>query len=57
MVDRDIDPLAVDLVQPDWVKFAEGFGATGFPATMDTLAETVQKALATKGPSLVHLKI
>ncbi|WP_144832131.1 thiamine pyrophosphate-binding protein [Kocuria rhizophila] len=57
MVDRDIDPLAVDLVQPDWVKLAEGFGATGFPATMDTLAETVQKALATKGPSLVHLKI
>ena len=57
MLDRDIDPLAVDLVQPDWVKLAEGFGATGFPATMDTLAETVQKALATKGPSLVHLKI
>ena len=57
MVDRDIDPLAVDLVQPNWVKLAEGFGATGFPATMDTLAETVQKALATKGPSLVHLKI
>ena len=47
----------MDLVQPDWVKLAEGFGATGFPATMDTLAETVQKALATKGPSLVHLKI
>lgn len=57
MLDRDIDPLAVDLAQPDWVKLAEGFGATGFPATMDTLAETVQKALATKGPSLVHLKI
>ncbi|RLZ03106.1 acetolactate synthase, partial [Kocuria tytonicola] len=57
MVDRDIDPLAVDLVQPDWVKLAEGFGATGFPATMDTLAETVRQALATKGPSLVHLKI
>ena len=57
MLDRDIDPLAVDLAQPDWVKLAEGFGATGFPATMDTLAETVRKALATKGPSLVHLKI
>lgn len=57
MVDRVIDPLAVDLVQPDWVKLAQGFGATGFPATMETLAETVQKALATKGPSLVHLKI
>lgn len=55
--DRGIAPVAVDLVQPDWVKLAEGFGATGFSATMETLAETVQQALATKGPSVVHLKI
>ena len=57
MVDRSIQPLGVDLVQPDWVRLAEGFGATGFRATMDTLADTVRTALATKGPSLVHLKI
>lgn len=54
---RQIAPTAVDLVQPDWVKLAEGFGATGFSATVDTLAETVTKALGTKGPSLIHLRI
>lgn len=57
MVDRSIQPLGVDLVQPDWVRLAEGFGATGLPATMDTLADTVRTALETKGTSLVHLKI
>lgn len=57
MVDRSIQPLGVDLVQPDWVRLAEGFGATGLPATMDTLANTVRTALETKGTSLVHLKI
>lgn len=54
---RDIAPVAVDLRQPDWVRLAEGFGAAGFSATMDTLAETVTRALATKGPSVIHLKI
>lgn len=57
MVDRSIQPLGVDLVQPDWVRLAEGFGATGLSATMDTLADTVRTALETKGTSLVHLKI
>ncbi|QIR70575.1 thiamine pyrophosphate-binding protein [Kocuria sp. KD4] len=57
MVDRSIQPLGVDLVQPDWVRLAEGFGATGLPATMDTLADTVRTALETKRTSLVHLKI
>lgn len=57
MVDRSIQPLGVDLVQPDWVRLAEGFGATGLPATMDTLEDTVRTALETKGTSLVHLKI
>ena len=57
MVDRSIQPLGVDLAQPDWVRLAEGFGATGLPATMDTLADTVRTALETKGTSLVHLKI
>lgn len=55
--DRGIAPIAVNLKQPDWVKLAEGFGATGFEATMDTLAESVTKALNTKGVSLIHLKI
>lgn len=55
--DRGIADVAVNLVQPDWVKLAEGFGATAFTATMDTLAKTVTQALETKGPSLIHLKI
>lgn len=52
-----IAPVAVNLKQPDWVKLAEGFGATGFEATLDNLGETVTRALTTKGPSVVHLKI
>ena len=54
---RNIAPIAVDLKQPDWVTLAEGFGATGFSATMDTLAQKVQEAMKTKGPSLIHLTI
>lgn len=57
MVERSIDPLAVDLKQPHWVQLAEAFGATGFSATMDTLAATVEQALSVSGPSLVHLRI
>ncbi|RUQ21787.1 thiamine pyrophosphate-binding protein [Kocuria sp. HSID16901] len=54
---RNIAPTAVDLKQPNWVKLAEGFGATGFSATMETLGETVREAMGTKGPSLIHLTI
>ena len=57
MTDRDIDPLAVDLRQPDWPALAEAFGAVGFEATPENLAEKVVEALAVEGPSLVHLKI
>lgn len=57
MADRDIDPLAVDLRQPDWPALAEAFGAVGFEATPEDLAEKVVEALAVKGPSLVHLRI
>lgn len=55
--DRNIADIAVNLRQPDWLQLAAGFGATGFGATMETLAETVEQALATPGPTLVHLKI
>ena len=55
--DRGIAPIAVNLVQPNWVQLAEGFGATGIEATMETLAESVTKALETRGPSVIHLKI
>lgn len=54
---RNIKPVAVDLAQPDWVKLAEGFGATGYEATKETLAETVREALGARGVSVIHLKI
>ncbi|MFI7483443.1 thiamine pyrophosphate-binding protein [Kocuria sp. M1R5S2] len=57
MVDRGIEPLAVDLRQPDWPALAEAFGAVGLEATPDTLAETVRQAFDVAGPSLVHLRI
>ena len=57
MTDRDIDPLAVDLRQPDWPALAEAFGAVGFRATQENLAEKIVEALAVEGPSLVHLRI
>lgn len=55
--DRNIADMAVNLQQPDWVKLAQGFGASGLSCTMDSLADTVKQALAIKGPSLIHLKI
>lgn len=55
--DRNIADVAVNLQQPDWVKLAQGFGASGLSCTMDSLADTVKQALAIKGPSLIHLKI
>lgn len=57
MVERDIDPLAVDLRQPDWPALAAAFGAVGLEATQETLAATVVEALAIEGPSLIHLRI
>ena len=39
------------------MKLAEGFGAVGVEATMDTLADAVRTALGTHGPSLIHLRI
>lgn len=58
MADRDLEPVGVDLAQPDWVRMAEGFGLTGFAVeSLDDLAATVTKAMAVKGPSLVHVSI
>lgn len=58
MADRDLAPVGVNLVQPDWVRLAEGFGLTAFNVdSLDALASTVIKALAVKGPSLIHVGI
>jgi 5-guanidino-2-oxopentanoate decarboxylase len=58
MADRDISPVGVNLVQPDWVRMAEGFGWTAFGiSSLDELAITLTKALDVKGPSLIHVSI
>ncbi|WP_115789677.1 thiamine pyrophosphate-binding protein [Arthrobacter silvisoli] len=58
MADRDLEAVGVDLVQPDWVRMAEGFGLAGFAVeSLDDLAATVKRAMAVKGPSLVHVSI
>jgi 5-guanidino-2-oxopentanoate decarboxylase len=58
MADRNLPPVGVDLVQPDWALLAEGFGASGFTAgSVQDLAATLEKALAVSGPSLIHLRV
>lgn len=57
MEDRQIDPLAVDLRQPDWVALAKAFGACGVSATTDDVATRVLEALEAEGPTLIHLPI
>ena len=56
-IERGIEPITVNLCQPDWVKLAEAFGARGFSANVDTLQDTVAQALRVNGPSLIHLRI
>ncbi|GAA2130814.1 5-guanidino-2-oxopentanoate decarboxylase [Arthrobacter humicola] len=58
MEDRDLPPVGVNLTQPNWIRLAEGFGLTAFNVeSLDDLADTVTKALAVKGPSLIHVSI
>ncbi|WP_427015374.1 thiamine pyrophosphate-binding protein [Pseudarthrobacter sp. P1] len=58
MADRGIAPVGVDLAQPDWVKLAEGFGLAAFAVdNLDELGTTVTKAMAVRGPSLIHVAI
>jgi acetolactate synthase-1/2/3 large subunit len=58
MEDRDLAPVGVNLTQPDWIRLAEGFGLTAFNVeSLDVLADTITKALAVKGPSLIHVSI
>ncbi|WP_426976321.1 thiamine pyrophosphate-binding protein [Pseudarthrobacter sp. O4] len=58
MAGRDIEPVGVNLTQPDWVRLAEGFGLTAFEVgSLDELAHTVRQAMAVKGPSLIHVSI
>lgn len=47
----------VDLVNPDFVAYAEAFGAVGLRATPETLGETLKQALALDGPSLIDVPV
>ena len=47
----------VDLVNPDFVKFAESFGAVGLRATPETLGETLRHALTLDKPSLIDVPV
>lgn len=55
-VDRGIEPVGVELVQPDWPLLAVAFGGSGHTATDYTsLRSTLAAAIAEPGVSLVHV--
>ncbi|MFF1573191.1 thiamine pyrophosphate-binding protein [Leifsonia sp. NPDC058292] len=54
--DAGIAPIAVDLVQPDWVAVADAFGGTGHRvASGDDLARAVATAGEAGGLHVIHL--
>ncbi len=49
--------IATDLVNPDFVKLAESFGAMGLPATSpETLRSALRKAFDHRGPSVIEVR-
>jgi acetolactate synthase-1/2/3 large subunit len=53
-----INPIGVDLFQPDWVALVESFGGSGHRVTdKNELPHLVAKAIAEPGISLVHVPI
>ena len=56
MVRSQIAPNAVIARNPDFCKLAEAYGAASArPASLDDMAAEMKKALARKGPTLIHL--
>lgn len=56
MVAAQIAPNAVTLKNPDFVKFAESFGAAAVaPESLATLPAVLTAAFDRKGPTLIHL--
>jgi acetolactate synthase-1/2/3 large subunit/5-guanidino-2-oxopentanoate decarboxylase len=56
MVAAQIAPNAVVQQNPDFVKFAQSFGAAAAtPQTLAEMREAVEKALETAGPTLIYL--
>ncbi len=56
MVRSQIAPNAVIARNPDFCKLAEAYGAASArPVSLDALARDMKKALAHKGPTLIHV--
>ena len=56
MVQAQIAPNAVIQKNPDFVKLAQAYGAaTAAPKSLDALQNAVRTALATNGPTLIHV--
>ena len=56
MVRAQIAPNAVIQKNPDFVKLGQAYGAaTAAPKSLAELHDAVTKALATKGPTLIHV--
>ena len=50
--------IATDLVNPDYVKMAESFGAQGLRAeSAEQLRAAIDTGLATSGPTLIEVPI
>ncbi len=57
MVRAQIAPNAVVQRNPDFCKLAEAYGAAAVqPADLDAFAQAVRTALATSGPTIIHVK-
>lgn len=55
-LDRGIEPVGVDLVQPDWVRLAEAYGAVARRAEgQEEVAAAIRAAIAEGGVQLVHV--
>ena len=53
---RDYDnAYEVDLVNPDFVRYAEAFGAVGMRANPDELGDTLRRALELDRPSIIDV--
>ena len=57
MIRRQMEPVAVRPLNPDFVDLARAFGVHGArPETLDDLETAVAEALRADGPTLIDLK-
>ncbi|WP_345802249.1 thiamine pyrophosphate-dependent enzyme [Microbacterium sp. AZCO] len=55
-VDRGIQPIGVDLVQPDWAALAVAFGGAGRRVdALDDVGDAIRGAVAKGGVQLIHI--